>query len=196
MSPQQVKRCLLDKQSRCTFYHGANTCYIDPLTENQTVRVRKRWVPATVVRHPNNPQSYWVRLTNGDVVRCNRTQIKTTRRWHANFLLCIIVSTRLSGLASLTRLSLSLPLISLSGVRAARNFATASSDSLFHPPLSPVFLFQFSSSPAFFTSLHSPPISTLTFLVSSCPPHVTLPFTLIVCRPPSILRVLPAVACS
>ena len=32
--------------------------------ENQTVRVRKEkiWVPATVVRHTTNPQSYWVRL--------------------------------------------------------------------------------------------------------------------------------------
>ena len=80
-SPQQVKRCLLDKQSQCTFYHDANKSFKDPLTPNQTVRVRKemRWVPATVVTHTNNPQSYWVRLTNGYVVRRNRTQINTTR---------------------------------------------------------------------------------------------------------------------
>ena len=59
----------------------ANKCFIDPLKENQTVRVRKekRWVPATVVRHTTNPQSYWVRITNGYVVRPNRTQINTTR---------------------------------------------------------------------------------------------------------------------
>ena len=51
VSPQQVKRCLLDKQSQCTFYHDANKSFKDPLTPNQTVRVRKerRWVPATVV---------------------------------------------------------------------------------------------------------------------------------------------------
>ena len=81
VSPQQVKRCLLDKQSQCTFYHDANKGFKDPLSPNQTVRVRKekRWVPATVVRHTNNPQSYWVRLTNGYVVRRNRTQINTTR---------------------------------------------------------------------------------------------------------------------
>ena len=81
VSPQQVKRCLLDKQSQCTFYHDANKRFKDPLTPNQTVRVRKerRLVPATVVRHTNNPQSYWVRLTNGYVVRRNRTQINTTR---------------------------------------------------------------------------------------------------------------------
>ena len=81
VSPQQVKRCLLSKQSQCTFYHDANKCFRDPLKENQTVRVRKekRWVPATVVRHTNNPQSYLVRLTNGYVVRRNRTQINTTR---------------------------------------------------------------------------------------------------------------------
>ena len=81
VSPQQVKRCLLDKQSQCTFYHDANKSFKDPLTPNQTVRVRKEriWVPATVVRHTNNPQSYWVRLTNGYVVRRNRTQINTTR---------------------------------------------------------------------------------------------------------------------
>ena len=35
----------------------------------------------------------------------------------------------------------------------ARNFFTASSDSLFHPPLSLVFFFQSSSYPAFLTSL-------------------------------------------
>ena len=81
VSPQQVKRCLLDKQSQCTFYHDTNKSFKDPLTPNQTVRVRKemRWVPATVVRHTTNPQSYWVRLTNGYVVRRNRTQINTTR---------------------------------------------------------------------------------------------------------------------
>ena len=81
VSPQQVKRCLLDKQSQCKFYHDANKSFKDPLTPNQTVRVRKerRWVHATVVRHTNNPQSYWVRLTNGYVVRRNRTQINTTR---------------------------------------------------------------------------------------------------------------------
>ena len=81
VSHQQVKRCLLDKHSQCTFYHDANKSFKDPLTPNQTVPVRKerRWVPATVVRHTNNPQSYWVRLTNGYVVRRNRTQINTTR---------------------------------------------------------------------------------------------------------------------
>ena len=81
VSPQQMKHCLLDKQSQCTFYHDANKSFKDPLSPNQTVRVRKerRWVPATVVRHTNNPQSYWVRLTNGYVVRPNRTHINTTR---------------------------------------------------------------------------------------------------------------------
>ena len=50
--------------------------------------------------------------------------------------------------------SLSLFLVSLcQGWGAARNFFTASSDSLFHPPLSLVFFFQSSSSPAFLTSL-------------------------------------------
>ena len=39
------------------------------------------------------------------------------------------------------------------GWGAARTFFTASSDSLFHPPLSLVFFFQSSSSPAFLTSL-------------------------------------------
>ena len=49
---------------------------------------------------------------------------------------------------------LSLPRFSLcQGWGAARNLFTASSDSLFHPPLSIVFFFQSSSSPAFLTSL-------------------------------------------
>ena len=63
------------------------------------------------------------------------------------------------------------------GWGAARNFFTASSDSLFHPPLSLVFFFQSSSSPAFLTSL-------------------TLPLPSVVCHPPFFLRVLPIVVCS
>ena len=52
-----MKRCLLDKKSQCTFYHDANKFFRDPLKETQTVRVgkEKRGVPATVVRHTNNP---------------------------------------------------------------------------------------------------------------------------------------------
>ena len=49
---------------------------------------------------------------------------------------------------------ISLFLVSLCQVwGAARNFFTASSDSVFHPPLYLVFFFQSSSSPAFLTSL-------------------------------------------
>ena len=49
---------------------------------------------------------------------------------------------------------ISLFLVSLcQGWGAARNFFTASSDSLFHTPLSLVFFFQSSSSPVFLTSL-------------------------------------------
>ena len=43
------------------------------------------------------------------------------------------------------------PFFPLSGVRC--DFFTASSDSLFHPPMSPVFFFQSSSSPVFLSSL-------------------------------------------
>ena len=51
-------------------------------------------------------------------------------------------------------MSLSLFLVSLcQGWGAACNFFTASSDSLFHPPLSLVFFFQYSSYSAFLTSL-------------------------------------------
>ena len=60
----------------------------------------------------------------------------------------------------------------------------SSSSSL--PPLLP-------SSPL---SYHSPPISALASLVSSCPPHVTLPLSSVVCQPPSFLCVLPTVVCS
>ena len=52
-----------------------------------------------------------------------------------------------------TGLPPSLPRFPLSVVRCCRNFFTASSESLFHPPLFLVFFFQSSSSPAFFTSL-------------------------------------------
>ena len=50
--------------------------------------------------------------------------------------------------------------------------------------------------PSSHLSQHSPPISALAALVSSCPPHVTLPLSSVVCHPPSFLRVLPTVVCS
>ena len=45
-------------------------------------------------------------------------------------------------------------------------------------------------------SLHSPPISVLASLVSSCPAHVTLPLSSVVFHRPSFLRVQPTVICS
>ena len=42
-------------------------------------------------------------------------------------------------------------------------------------------------------SLHCPPISSLASIVSSCPAHVTLPLSSVVCHPPSFLRVQPTV---
>ena len=60
-------------------------------------------------------------------------------------------------------------------------------------------LFSASSLPSLLPSLHlsfSPPISALALIVSSCPPHVTLPLSSVVCHPPSFLRVLPTVVCS
>ena len=65
----------------------------------------------------------------------------------------------------------SLFLVSLcQGWGAARNFFTASSDSLFHPPLSLVFFFQSSSSPALLTSL-----LTQSSHLSLGLPHLLLP---------------------
>ena len=40
-----------------------------------------------------------------------------------------------------------------------------------------------------------PPIPALASLVSSCPTHVTLPLSSVVCHPPSFLRVQPTVIC-
>ena len=94
-------------------------------------------------------------------------------------------------LLCLSCVSLDLFLVSLcQGCGDARNFFTASSDSLFHPPLSLVFFFQSPSSPAFLTSLltQSSHLS-LASLVSSCPAHITLPLSSVVCYPPSFLRV-------
>ena len=45
-------------------------------------------------------------------------------------------------------------------------------------------------------SQHSPPISALACLISSCPAHVILPLFSVVCHPPSFQRVLPTVVCS
>ena len=45
-------------------------------------------------------------------------------------------------------------------------------------------------------SQHSPPILALASLVSSCPPHVTMLLSSLICHLPSFLRVLPTVVCS
>ncbi len=39
-------------------------------------------------------------------------------------------------------------------------------------------------------------VEKLASLVSSCPPHVTMPLSSVVCHLPSFLRVLPTVVCS
>ena len=61
-----------------------------------------------------------------------------------------VVTTFSTSIRLLSSLSSSFSLCQ--GWVAACNFFTASSDSLFHPLLSPVFFFQSPSSPAFFTS--------------------------------------------
>ena len=43
---------------------------------------------------------------------------------------------------------------------------------------------------------HCPPISALASPVSSCPAHLTLTLSSVLCHPPSFLRVLPIVVCS
>ena len=55
-----------------------------------------------------------------------------------------------------------------------------------------------SSLPPLLSSSHllSPLVSPLASLVSTCPPHVTLPHSSAVCHPPSFLRVLPTVVFS
>ena len=45
-------------------------------------------------------------------------------------------------------------------------------------------------------SSHSPRISALASLVSSCPTDVTLPLSSVFCHPPSFIRVQPTVICS
>ena len=49
--------------------------------------------------------------------------------------------------------------------------------------------------PSSHLSQHSLPISALASRVSSCPAHVTLPLSSVVCHPPSFLRVLLTVVC-
>ena len=50
--------------------------------------------------------------------------------------------------------------------------------------------------PSSHLSLHSPPISALASLVSSCPALVTLPLSSVIGHRPSFLRVQPTVICS
>ena len=64
----------------------------------------------------------------------------------------------------------------------------------------PCLLSSFSSLPPLLPSSHlsqhSPPISALASLVSSSPPHVTMPLSSVVCHLPSFLLVLLTVVCS
>ena len=50
--------------------------------------------------------------------------------------------------------------------------------------------------PSSHLSLHSPPISALASLISSCPALVTLPLSSVIGHRPSFLRVQPTVVCS
>ena len=63
--------------------------------------------------------------------------------WDVRYCICCFIET----------LSLCSSFSLCQGWGTSRNFFTASSDSLFHPPLSLVFFFQSSSSPVFLTSL-------------------------------------------
>ena len=65
----------------------------------------------------------------------------------------MLVQSQIVFHSSQNRTSLSSSFSLCQGWAAARNFFTASSDSLFHPPLCLVLFFQSSSSPGFLTSL-------------------------------------------
>ena len=94
-------------------------------------------------------------------------------------------------------LSLSLSLFPLSGVGCCPQLLHRLIWWSFPPsPVSCLLLPLFLLLPSSHLSQHSPPISALAALVSSCPPHVTLPLSSVVCHPPSFLRVLPTVVCS
>ena len=93
---------------------------------NQTRRVVRGRLDAVV--HHTNPSS--------------TTDTASRRPPALSLTVSMIFMTSLSSSFSLCQ-----------GWGAACNFFTASSASLFHPPLSPVFFFQSPSTPAFFTSL-------------------------------------------
>ena len=107
-------------------------------------------------------------------------------RWYTSaFVSYELGLWRITG--TVRQLSLSLFLFfPLSEVRCCRNFFNASSDSL------STLLCLLSSSSSLpplllssHLSYHSPPISALASLVSSCLVHVTLPLSSVVCHPPS-----------
>ena len=103
---------------------------------------------------PNNTQDM-VRLLKSlqpllqDAIQKKRS----SRLWEAVYTITGPLSWKDFHLLSGRGASLSSSFSLCQGWGAACNFFTASSDSLFHPPLSLVFFFQSSSSPAFFTSL-------------------------------------------
>ena len=123
------------------------------------VRVSLEEIPPHA--HCGDTLSSWTRLKLWD------TWQSMTRRWTESSHVWFIQKAKNcfggqrfwnischSGNTNKDRHTLSLPLFPLcQGWCAARNFFTASSDSLFHPPLPLVFFFQSSSSPVFLTSL-------------------------------------------
>ena len=76
-----IHQKLQARQAAQSFYHDSHRSATKPtLPPGAVVRTRRggKWIPARVHRHDTAPQSYWLELQSGAIVRRNRRQINTT----------------------------------------------------------------------------------------------------------------------
>ena len=87
MDADKTRQKLIAHQSQYAFYGATGNTTNSPLLPDESVRTMrgKKWVPAKVIGHHTEPQSYILRLANGRTVRRTRTHInRTTEVWDDN----------------------------------------------------------------------------------------------------------------
>jgi hypothetical protein len=81
LDARAIRQKLQARQAVNSHYHDSHKgTSKSTLSPGSVVRTRRagQWIPARVQSHDKAPQSYWLELANGAVVRRNRRQINTT----------------------------------------------------------------------------------------------------------------------
>lgn len=74
---ESVRKVLLGRQAKNSYYDSGKHRTLHTYRPGDVVRTRQgsRWLPAKIVRHAKEPNSYWLRRENGSVVRRNQQDI-------------------------------------------------------------------------------------------------------------------------